>query len=416
FTATTRALLAAGAIAFLTVAIPAGQAAATGPVLKASPAKLLNPGDVVSLIGKNMVGDSGDFLAQCATTATTTADCDLSTESAITVDSKGHMLTPTTFTVAAPSNGMCGSAALHVPTLTCSIALVVGTTATPLAKITFPAYYLSLGDSYSVGYQPSPTSAATYGYTGYVAKKEKLTLENFGCGGATTASMTVFTGVCGVDGFGPPAAFNAAPIPSGDSQVTAADTFIAAHPDQIALMTLSISGNDITPCAGASPTNPVNGATDAVSCVTAGMASVNANLGGIVSNLSAAAPGVPLVGLTYPDVLLGLYVCTPNGDNTCSAGDHSNPLIGESTYVFQYDLNPALSGVYTSVPGGIFVDVTADTGAYGSMTQFKGSVFGKVPAPVASVCKLTWYCAEGNIHANTKGYQDIGKFITAALP
>ena len=50
-------------------------------------------------------------------------------------------------------------------------------------------YYVSLGDSYSVGYQPKPTSAATAGYTAYVAKKLKMQLVNFGCGGETTYSI-----------------------------------------------------------------------------------------------------------------------------------------------------------------------------------------------------------------------------------
>ena len=50
-----------------------------------------------------------------------------------------------------------------------------------------PTYYVSVGDSYSVGYQPGV--GATTGYTGYVAKKTHLTLANFGCGGATTTSI-----------------------------------------------------------------------------------------------------------------------------------------------------------------------------------------------------------------------------------
>ena len=106
------------------------------------------------------------------------------------------------------------------------------------AKVKAPEkYYLSLGDSYSVGYQPVPLpdGAATVGFTGYAAKKLKLQLENFGCGGATTASLAGFTGVCGVTGYGPPAATDAATIPSGDSQVTAAEGFIAAHAGQVAL-------------------------------------------------------------------------------------------------------------------------------------------------------------------------------------
>jgi hypothetical protein len=420
-----RALVAGGAVALLTVAIPAGTAAASGPVLKVGPsAKNLDPGAVLTLLGKNMTGHGGDFLAQCSATATTTADCDATTEVPITVGAKGVMTAPTTFTVEAPNNGLCGTAALGVKSLTCSIGLVTGSSVTVLKTITFPNYYLSLGDSYSVGFQPTAAGVAggiaTSGYSGYVAKKEKLTLEDLGCGGATTASMTVFTGVCGVDGYGPPALSSQVPVPfpSGDSQVTAADAFIAAHPDQIALMSLSISGNDITPCATASVTNPYNGATDPIHCVINGMTSVNANLSGVVNNLSAAAPGVPLVGLTYPDVLLGLYVCTPDPDttnhpNTCDAGNPSNALISESQSVFQTVLNPALQGVYTGVPGGIFVDVTTATGAYGDVTPLPAP---KIPTPVKAVCKLTWYCAAGNIHATTKGYTTIGKLIVAALP
>ncbi len=53
---------------------------------------------------------------------------------------------------------------------------------------TAPLLYVSLGDSYSVGYQ-NPTLGNTAGFTGYVAKREKLQLENFGCGGATTTSL-----------------------------------------------------------------------------------------------------------------------------------------------------------------------------------------------------------------------------------
>ncbi|HEY5383676.1 MAG TPA: hypothetical protein VIJ56_00440, partial [Acidimicrobiales bacterium] len=52
---------------------------------------------------------------------------------------------------------------------------------------TSKTYYVSLGDSYSVGYQPDRGS--TPGYTVVVAKATRLTLVNFGCGGATTTSL-----------------------------------------------------------------------------------------------------------------------------------------------------------------------------------------------------------------------------------
>ncbi len=55
-----------------------------------------------------------------------------------------------------------------------------------------PTYYVSLGDSYAVGYQP--TKGATPGYGTYVAKHTDLTLANFGCAGATTTSLLTTVG------------------------------------------------------------------------------------------------------------------------------------------------------------------------------------------------------------------------------
>ena len=122
-----------------------------------------------------------------------------------------------------------------------------------------PMYYLSLGDSYSVGYQPSPTPGATSGYTAVVAAGKGMQLENFGCGGATTASILTFDDVfCGSssptdnpNGYGPPAATDVGPATAGQTEVQAAVAFIAAHPGQIGLVTISIGGNDVTSCAAA---------------------------------------------------------------------------------------------------------------------------------------------------------------------
>jgi lysophospholipase L1-like esterase len=271
-------------------------------------------------------------------------------------------------------------------------------------------YYVSLGDSYSVGYQPSPVPGATAGYTGYVATKLKMTLVNFGCGGATTASILDPTAVCGV-GFGPPAAFSPGTVPPGQSQAQAAEAFITAHSGQIGLITVSIGGNDVTPCAAASPGHPVNGQTDPVACVGAGVATIHTNLTTLVNGLSSSAgPGVRIVGLTYPDVLLGLWVYPTNPASPANLN-----LAKLSTAAFSLVINPALMGAYTSVPDGRFVDVTAATGAYTPLTKLKNSPgFGKIPKAVAEVCKLTWYCQLGNIHANTAGYTEIGKLIKKA--
>ena len=122
--------------------------------------------------------------------------------------------------------------------------------ATPLTKRPV-VYYLSLGDSYSVGYQPG--IGATAGYTAYVAKKVKMQLENFGCGGATTTSILDVVGC--TSPYGPPAATDAVAYPT-ETQEQAALDFIAANPGHVGLITVSIGGNDVTACASAA--NPIS--------------------------------------------------------------------------------------------------------------------------------------------------------------
>jgi lysophospholipase L1-like esterase len=264
------------------------------------------------------------------------------------------------------------------------------------------SYYVSLGDSYSVGYQPQPTAGATSGFTGYVSKKEKLTLENFGCGGATTSSILNYTGQCVAaptsSQYGPPAiSGTVGPETSGDTQVQNAVAFIKSHAGQIGLITVSIGGNDVTSCANAS--NPIT-------CVSGAVAAIKTNVSNLASQLRAAAgSSVPLIGLTYPDVILGDWVY-PSGKTNQS-------LATESVTAFQSLINPALSTAYTGAGGNsAFVDVTSDTGAYTPLSQTTTlKPYGKIPKAVAEVCQLTWYCQLGNIHANTKGYTFIGGLV-----
>lgn len=250
-------------------------------------------------------------------------------------------------------------------------------------------YYVSLGDSYAIGYQPdAPGTGGTSGYTGYVAKKLHLQLENFGCGGATTASILTSIGC------GDPAATDAVAYPT-TTQAAAAEAFITAHPGQIGLITVSIGGNDVTACAAAA---------DPISCVTGVESTIAANVTTLADGLrSAAGPGVTLVGLTYPDVILGQWVFPPVNQT----------LAEESVSAFHLLINPTLRQAYTGAgAAGSFVDVTQHTGAYIPLTKTTHlKPYGKIPVAVAKVCELTWYCSEGNIHANTTGYKLIGKLI-----
>lgn len=292
-------------------------------------------------------------------------------------------------------------------------------------KPKLPQYYLSLGDSYSVGYQPG--TGATSGYTAVVAGK-KLILENFGCGGATSTSILTFAeDQCGQPNtYGPPAATDVGPSTGTQSQVDAAVAFIESHPaNEIHLITVSIGGNDITSCAAA---------PDPTTCVASAMSQVQANVTTVVDDLynalvgvdgATAAAGVPIVGITYPDVFLGLYVNSGPGGSPANTPTYppstSNQSLAQlSQEAFSLLINPGLKAAYTSVPDGKFADVTSATNAYLPLTTLgKVKVSGlpkavSVPKAVVSICKLTWFCSQGNIHANTKGYKLIGKVIKKA--
>jgi lysophospholipase L1-like esterase len=258
------------------------------------------------------------------------------------------------------------------------------------AKLT---YYVSVGDSYSVGYQPGV--GATTGYAGYVAKKTHLTLANFGCGGATTTSIIDTVGCPDVL----PHTAGAHLYPT-TTQAAAAEAFITAHRGQIGLITVSIGGNDVTACATQATPIP---------CVGTAVMSIEKNVTTLATGLRAAAgPRVPIIGLTYPDVLLGAYVYPAQ-----PATAPRMALASESAVAFKSLINPALAKAYAAA-GGAFVDVTAATGAYTPLTTtVTVAPYGTIPRAVARVCTLTWYCAVGNIHATSEGYAFIGKLVAA---
>jgi lysophospholipase L1-like esterase len=272
------------------------------------------------------------------------------------------------------------------------------------AKTAVP-YYLSLGDSYSVGYQPG--KGATVGYTGYVAARLKMRLWNFGCGGATTTTILDTIGC--VAPYGPVAATHPVAYPT-TTQQQAALAFIAAHPGRVRLITVSIGGNDVTACAATA--NPVP-------CVTGVEATLKTNVTALVSSLRSALVAnrdrsARIVGLTYPDVILGDYVYP--------AGKTDPSLANLSVTAFDALINPTLKTAYTSVPGGSFVNVTQapyklatagdDTGGGPAKSATVTlAPYGKIPVAVWEVCQITYFCSEGNIHANNLGYAFIGQLV-----
>jgi lysophospholipase L1-like esterase len=266
---------------------------------------------------------------------------------------------------------------------------------------TRPEYDVSLGDSYGAGYQPVAGARAGHDTEGFAyqvvglakAKGYDFTLRNFACDGATTATILEQDG-CSLTAPGPDAvSYPAQP------QAVAADRFIADHPGQIGLITVSIGGNDILGCAAAAIFIP---------CMTNALTSVQDNLHQLLAGLRAAAgPEVPIVGLTYPDIYLAQYLSTD---------PDQKKLASLSVAGFENLFNPALASAYAAV-GATFVDVTKASGAYIPLTESSppGS-HGSTPVAVTDVCALTYACRLQDVHPTDPGYALIARLIVATLP
>jgi lysophospholipase L1-like esterase len=158
-------------------------------------------------------------------------------------------------------------------------------------------YYVALGDSLAIGYQPSPTGGpggpTSVGYADDLflqlkTRNPSLMLEKLGCFGETTSSM--------IQG----GAIDCPQYPTNSSQLDAAVGFLQAHPNQVALITLDIGANDVDGCVSATTIDS--------SCVQAGFASVSSNLPWILLQLrKAAGPHTPIVAMNYYDPFLAAW-------------------------------------------------------------------------------------------------------------
>lgn len=262
------------------------------------------------------------------------------------------------------------------------------------------SYYVSLGDSYAAGYQATgqdegrtTRNGFAYQLVGKARKRgHRFELVNFGCGGETSRSILKRKTRCA--GLGPGGEKYA-----GRTQAAAAERFLRRHRGEIGLITVSIGGNDVTACARAA---------DPIACVGPALEDVKANGKALLKRLRrAAGTKTRIVGITYPDVILGSWVSGVQADRD---------LATLSVAAFKSLLNPALKEIYRSV-GGRFVDVTAATDAYRPLEQTTTlAPYGEIPIAVAKVCQLTYYCQYRDIHPRTNGYALIAELIAKTLP
>jgi lysophospholipase L1-like esterase len=261
------------------------------------------------------------------------------------------------------------------------------------------SYYLSLGDSLSIGAQPDAqgtTVATDQGYANLLYSIEKrkikgLKLEQLGCPGESTGSM-INGGLCS--------------YPAG-SQLEAAVAFIATH--KIAFITLDIGVNDIDSCGSITTGFFIFTTTNIdTACIDRGISSIATNAPTIAMDLrQAAGPRIKIAAMTYYDPFLADYLQGTTGQREAS---QSVPLT-ES-------FNDTLSADFTA-QDFLIADVGAAFGVYTPFTTTVSTARGTLPVAVSQTCELTWMCSAPpigvNIHATTAGYQEIADVLAVSL-
>jgi lysophospholipase L1-like esterase len=253
-------------------------------------------------------------------------------------------------------------------------------------------YYLAVGGSGSVGFQPTLTDPhgqrTGSGYaedlaTRLTSRWPGLTLERIGCPGTTTATMIGGGGRCA--------------YPAGSQLQTALD-FFHAHPSTV-LVTVDLGFNNLLPCLRHREVDS--------DCVASALAAISSQLPQILTALRQAAPAdARFLGVGHYDPYLGDAIRGPADDGFADA---SVGVIDK--------LDETLRAAYAHA--GIPMANISGAFELGDSTPVDVPGLGVVPTDVARVCSLTWMCKAPplgpNTHPNDDGYRVEGNALFAAL-
>jgi lysophospholipase L1-like esterase len=267
--------------------------------------------------------------------------------------------------------------------------------------------HVALGDSWSVGIQPTGEDRAPQrtaaGWTRQLRSRLRAggrtaRLVELGCSGATSEEM--FRGR--TDRSRPPCTGHRQPRyrnrSARTSQLRYAERYLRRHRRELRLVSINISGNDLTPC--------VRGDSPDLECINAGLRRMRTNVAVIARRVrEAAGRRARIIGLGYPDLYLSYWV-----------RENTRGLAGLSVGIFRDQWMPLLRRAYAR-RNIDFIDLARVFDSYEPLEPANVNVppYGNLPAPVARICLETWHCSIQDIHPNRRGYERIARAVLARL-
>jgi lysophospholipase L1-like esterase len=298
---------------------------------------------------------------------------------------------------------------------------------------TTQSFYLSLGDSLTVGVQPDEDGRAqetAEGYTDVLYRELKdadstLQHERMGCGGEDTTTF-IEGGIAGCD-----TRYEAG------SQLEQAEEFLREHGDQVDLVTLTIGGNNFTNCmdgAGGQDELDIEDIGVNEECVADGLERLETEVPLIAERLTeAAGPDTQIVAMTYYNPFLALALLEePEAEATDDEDEAPEDEEAEegAEAVPSEDADEGLAARTVEILGEVNESLTAsyqaagidvadvDTVFDGANTEVPADSDTEMPVNLQQICDLTWMCnvAQGpDIHTNLAGAQAIAEVFSGEL-